>query len=391
MSSAISAQPKDTCSSSLPPPRLEAAQSVNDTARILAGLPVESSSLLYATSQTKSWQHYAAQLERSFSTLEERELKSLRLWAEQELDASSASFGPVFYPFSGPDLVYLLKLFPNAQSYVLTGLEPVGNFPDLTAIDVPALDRRLRALSGTLYALLEFSFFRTNDMTANLKGQQVAGVLPVLMLFLERMDRQILAVDRFVLSAEGLWCKTTAADGRERALGANDLAGVRIHFIKRGEKQVRHLIYFQADIGNPGLKRTPQYADFIDALAPKAAMLKAASYLQHKDYFSEIAALTMRHAELLVQDDSGIPHRKFSSQDWQATAFGSYSKPIPLFANWFQRDLLKLYQLQKPRALDFSFGYTHRNSGLVRYQRISKPTIDPPGPIDSKTEGKEAK
>jgi len=366
-----------SCNGSLPAPRLQGARSINDSARIMAGLEVDSDSDYWATSQTQAWRRYSAQLSTSFERLKERQLRPLDAWAARELGNDSAAMGPVFYPFSGPDLVYALNLFPSAQSFILTGLEPVGEVPNLDAIDVPALDRRLRSIANTLYALLEFSFFRTNDMTANLKGEQIAGVLPVLMLFLERMDYEILSIARFRLDTQGQWC---ALD--EARLKPNDVAGVRVHFLRRGEQQVRQLLYLRADIGDSGLQRTPQYARLIDAMAPHAVLLKAASYLQHKSYFSAIAAMAMAHAKLLLQDDSGIPHRKFSPDAWDATAYGRYAGPIPLFANWRQADLAALFARQKPTALSFSFGYQHRDSGIVVYRKRpgAKPEAATPSP-----------
>ena len=38
----------------------------------------------------------------------------------------------MLYMFSGPDFLYATSFFPNASTYVLAGLEPVGAVPDLT-------------------------------------------------------------------------------------------------------------------------------------------------------------------------------------------------------------------------------------------------------------------
>ena len=34
--------------------------------------------------------------------------------------------------FSGPDFLYATSFFPNASTYVLAGLEPTGDIPQLT-------------------------------------------------------------------------------------------------------------------------------------------------------------------------------------------------------------------------------------------------------------------
>ena len=40
----------------------------------------------------------------------------------------------MLYMFSGPDFLYATSFFPNAATYVLAGLEPVGQIPDLIGL-----------------------------------------------------------------------------------------------------------------------------------------------------------------------------------------------------------------------------------------------------------------
>lgn len=356
----------DRCAPALPAPQLAQAPAIDDAARLLAGLPPAEHSTLAAVAGTAMWQRYARQLESSFAKLESQQLAPMRKWRETELADHPATHGPVFYPFSGPDLVYLLNLFPDAHTYVLTGLEPVGKMPALDASDLASLDRRLRSVSRALYALLEFSFFRTNDLSANLDDGQADGVIPILLLFLERMDYQILALERFRLDVAGQWCTLD-----ERALKKSDVAGVRLHFLRRGERVVRQLIYLSADIGDAGLARTPQYEAYIRALDPQAVLYKSASYLPHKPYFSRIRALSLQQARLLLQDDSGIPLKSFDPALWDRQLYGRYVGPIALFSNMRQADLSAAFAKATPPPLPFSFGYQHRRgtSGVMLFVR----------------------
>lgn len=352
------------CAPALPAPQLAQAPAIDDVARLLAGLAVADDSGLAAVARTQVWQRYARQLETSFAKLESQQLAPMRKWRGSVLAEHPASHGPVFYPFSGPDLVYLLNLFPEAHTYVLTGLEPIGKMPALDAANLPGLERRLRSVSRALYALLEFSFFRTNDLSANLEDGQADGVLPILLLFLERMDYQILAVERFRLDVTGQWC---ALD--EFRLQKSDVAGVRLHFLRRGERVVRQLVYLSADIGDAGLARTPQYEAYIRALDPQAVLYKSASYLPHKPYFSRIRALSLQQARLLLQDDSGIPLKSFDPALWDRQLYGRYAGPIALFSNMRQSDLSAAFAEASPPVLPFSYGYQHRRgtSGLMLF------------------------
>jgi hypothetical protein len=58
-------------------------------------------------------------------------LSKVRLHSKEYL---SDKYDPMLYMFSGPDFLYATLFFPNAATYVLAGLEPVGQIPDLTSL-----------------------------------------------------------------------------------------------------------------------------------------------------------------------------------------------------------------------------------------------------------------
>ena len=43
----------------------------------------------------------------------------------------------MFYMFSGPDFLYANAFFPNASTYILCGIEPVGPVPISTKSRAP--------------------------------------------------------------------------------------------------------------------------------------------------------------------------------------------------------------------------------------------------------------
>ena len=53
----------------------------------------------------------------------------MRAWATQELGPSQKVEGTVLYPFSGPDVVNMFAFFPQAKTYLLIALEPLGTLP----------------------------------------------------------------------------------------------------------------------------------------------------------------------------------------------------------------------------------------------------------------------
>jgi hypothetical protein len=90
-----------------------------------------------------------------------------------------------------------------------------------------------------------------------------------------------------------------------------------------------------------------------------ATLIKSASYLLHKPYFSTIRNLILSKTSWIVEDDSGIPYRYFD-RAWDVRLYGKYSDPIPLFKNWKQPDLKEAFSSRKDiQPLGFAIGYRH--------------------------------
>ena len=105
--------------------------SANDTARLLAGMQPSPDSPPLALTKEQAWQRYAKRFDAIFANIESRQLTRIRAWSQAKLTSPS----PVlFYMFSGPDFLYANAFFPNASTYVMSGLEPIGSVPDLTKL-----------------------------------------------------------------------------------------------------------------------------------------------------------------------------------------------------------------------------------------------------------------
>ena len=162
----------------------------------------------------------------------------------------------------------------------------------------------------------------------------------------------------------------TVAAGGLKNLPAERVPGVRIRFVKPGEKTPRTLYYFRTDLSNGGLSRVPQALKWTANFAPKATYLKAASYLMHNAHFSSVRDFILATTEMVVQDDSGIPLRSFATETWDYAYFGTYDGPIRLFAKYQQNDLQKAYE-KFGRPLEFGIGYDFRakTSNIQRFIR----------------------
>jgi hypothetical protein len=97
---------------------------------------------------------------------------------------------------------------------------------------------------------------------------------------------------------------------------------------------------------------------FLKQLGPGDSLVKSASYLMHRPYFSNVRNFLLAHSTTLLQDDSGIPLRHFKRNNWRLQPFGKYFRPIPIFEGYYQSDMRKLFR--KGRAAKASFGMGYR-------------------------------
>ena len=323
--------------------------SVNDTARFLAGLPVRDTPL-EKYSRERAWSTHAAEFDASWKTLESRQLSKIRAWAPENIGETYAESGPMFYMFSGPDILYAQAFFPNASTYVLCALEPIGAVPDIAKLARGALPSALGNLRKSLNSVLSFSFFITKDMKNDLGHKELTGTVPLLLVFLARGGCTVESVEPVGLDKEGNF-----TDGKASR------SGVKIVFTGAGKKE-QTLYYFVADLSNGGIKASPAMLNFCDKLGPGVCLLKAASYLMHSDDFSLTRDFLLSHGKAIVQDDSGIPIEHFTPTAWEVRPFGNFAGPIDLFKKNKQPKLAELYRGARAPKLEFSFGYRWRPS-----------------------------
>src|SRR6266571_9445585 len=115
---------------------------------------------LLAMTRDRAWQQHANRLNAIFAKVESRQLIRIKAWSQAKLTSPS----PVlFYMFSGPDFLYANAFFPNASTYVMSGLEPVGQVPELTALPRGSIAYALATVERSLSSVLALSFFITRD------------------------------------------------------------------------------------------------------------------------------------------------------------------------------------------------------------------------------------
>jgi hypothetical protein len=243
-----------------------------------------------------------------------------------------------------------MALFPDAQQYVLVGLEPPGCIPASAEDYTPEFFSGVRQSLRTAVVL---GFFKTQEMRQEFRESEVRGVLPLLLVMLSRAGYSIVDV-----AAEGI-----GPDGTTVRLGAGvrrEVRGIAIRF-QDPAHGVRTLRYFPLNLENASLLRRPGTVRYLQSLHGEGTLVKSASYLMHKRYFTTIRSIILGTSDTIVEDDSGVPFRYFDGKTWDVRLLGTYVKPVPLFANSYQGDLDAAYASRMPRTpLAFGFGYRSR-------------------------------
>jgi len=341
--------------------QVEKAEKANDVARFIAGLEPAEDSPLAALTRDPAWQYHARSLDAAWSRLEKDRLSKIRTWSAANLTEPKPT---VLYMFSGPDFLYVDAFFPDRTTYVLSGLEPVGEIPSITTARRGSLAPSLAGLRASVGSALNYSFFITRNMGYDLRSSRLNGVLPVLYLFLARSGKTIHEVTLIAVDAEG---EVVAAGTREA------IPGVKIVFSgPDGRRQT--LYYFRTDLSNQGLNRSG-FLKFCERLGIFDAFIKSASYLLHSDNFGRLRGFLLDRARALVQDDSGIPARYFKTEEWRLRPFGRYLRPIPVFGSYtYQKGLNDIFRHSSPPPLDFGVGYRWRpnESNLLLALRTTK-------------------
>jgi hypothetical protein len=315
---------------------------INASARGLAGEKATGGNPSWES--TMEWKDYSSQLDDQWHYLDSIRLNTMSTWGNTELADLRAKTNTVFYPFSGPDVLYANTLFPNSKILLMAGLEPVGTMPDLAKLQQDGkLAPYLAQIKTSLFTILAASFFKTKDMKNDFNNQLVDGLMPAIIVFIAREGYTVNSIEFVSLAHDG------TLHPRGEAPGA---PGVQITY-----DQGRTVLYFQADLGNDGLKDNPGFVKLMQRLAPGVTYLKAASYLLYEGYFSTIRDAILDDSVGVVEDDSGIPFKDFDLAKWDVIPYGDYTGPIDLFKERKQPDLTAYYAKTPHQQLAFGSGY----------------------------------
>lgn len=334
---------------------------VNDTLTTISGLiagNVDHSDLFAAVTDNSDYQSFRENFSKRWKTFDSTRIKKLSDFRTVHLDKDVTPHKTLFYPFSGPDILHAQLFFPEAEQYVLVGLEPVGTLPRFSSGKPDSLKEYYHTINTSLNAILNFSFFRTESMHDDLRNNEVNGTLHLLFLFLSRTGNTIVSATPITVDSAGHTQTLASFEAmREARLKTK---GVRIQF-KTKNNDLKELLYFSVNAADYNLQSNPGFVSYLKSFQSFDVYLKGASYLLHKSTFSMLRGILLNGANAIVQDDSGIALKYFESGKWKFRLYGHYSKPIQMFAKHYQPLLDSMYHQQGSTQLDFGLGYNYRD------------------------------
>jgi hypothetical protein len=349
------------------------AASPDQNAHFLAGLSVQDAAL-QEFSKKPFFNEHASAFRSAWASFQSRQINPIHAWQKEFLPTAEPKPRPLVYLFSGPDILHAYSFFPDAPTYVLCGIEPVGNVPELEKMEPSKIGPALQGMRQSLESVLNWSFFKTKNMKTDLTATPLQGTLPILSLFLARMDCTIQSVNWVSVDRSG----TLTPDKVAGSLAP----GVCIEFTRAGRTERQTLYYFSSDLSDGEVQKTG-LLKWCESLGAFDTFLKSASYLMHTSGFQTCRKFLLENSERLLQDDSGIPLKHFAETQWDLTPFGHFIGPITLFKDFPQADLSALHGKHRSKPLPFAFGYQWRpnQSSILLAKR--KATTAPSQPVSA--------
>jgi hypothetical protein len=324
---------------------------IDDLVSFISGIPNDKSECFSKLNSVAKWNHYARELDNMFSHANSFRFKKMKIWADSEL-IKNHSITTVFYPFSGPDFLNANIFYPDADQYIMIGMEPIGYLPDICNMPPSSVNSYLNTINNALKDIFKRSYFITSRMNNDLRKTKVNGTVPLLSLFIKRTGHQIVSIQRIGVDSVGEWQIIDSVKNKK-----NIVPGIKIDFLSKSKGKVQSVFYFRTDISDKGLAKNKGFKIYLSELPQSYSFLKAASYLMHSDNFKIIRSVIFNISSTILQDDSGIAYKYFDKLKWNIKLYGKYSKPKGEFSYISEPDLRKAYKSSIHRPLPYSLGY----------------------------------
>ncbi|MDR1362053.1 MAG: hypothetical protein LBJ16_02455 [Holosporaceae bacterium] len=326
----------------------------NDVAHKLAGFNANNPE--YSAFITTRWEKLCSE-----------SLGAIEAWSEKNVIPHIGEVSTVFYPFGGPDIACPFKFFPEADTYILVGLEPIGCFQELERnVDRPEMQESLK---NAFLWYLQKGFFVTSEMSRKLSSKFLRGTI---CLMLPQLALLNFCIDNLEdISIDGA--------GAEVPRGSGMLDGVKITCSRKADGAQKVIYYIRANLANHHAKLS-NLTKFMESRT-FATFIKSASYALHDSALSNFKRFLLDHSTAIFQDDTGIPFNDFGEgKKWEKHGFGMYTEPVlRIFKNYKQPSMLNFFKSGNIVNIPFKIGYGFhqgRPNFLLAVRRHHAPIAD---------------
>lgn len=340
-----------------------ASSSIDDIARFFSGREVPESSSLHKHTTSRYYTRYRKQIKKAWKRFQASNLARIKKWWAPHRPSRSEK--SVLYPFSGPDINNALTFFPDADQYILFGLEKPGLIPNPALMSSKEIIHGLGGLKQSLNTILRVNFFRTKSMAVETGENAFNSIAGIMLYMLSSNGYVIIDGRRIIINRSSQVTNATTSDlnASWKHPRESRIPGVEIRFRKENSRRIQTVRYYMLNVADQALeKQTPNFIPYMALQGPYSTVIKSASYLMHNRdrKFTTIRSAILKYSTFIVQDDTGIPLDYLVREKWNIRVHGIYEKPIPLFSHRFQKDLKELMKKESTGVLPFSYGYDYK-------------------------------
>lgn len=347
----------------------------NDRALLIAGMPVSAAYAarpeVAAILARPSYRSHSQMMDGLWKSIEDRRVNRIRPWREKYVE-KRIRVKTALYPLSGGDFLNLNLMFPDAERYVMIAMEKPGQMPDASALSEAQLRGGLASVGQMLANIAQTGYFWSHFMNTHMNPESkgIYGTMPTVSVFLVRLGHVIQDVQEACITDGG------HLDVRGHGIaGACRVRGYRIRFRDGRNGAAKELLYLSARIDDALFAPQTPEGRFFRGIRHAGIMLKAAVYLLHSPRNQGAVDYLARTADVVLQDDSGLPFRTFESTQWDVELYGTFIGPPRLsdLEYYPQPDLARAFK-ERAGELPFDFGYgqiepTKRSGVLVAFRK----------------------
>ena len=284
------------------------------------------------------------------NSYQQKFISKMSTWSSAHL--SNADYQTAFYPFSGPDVVTVMSIYPKANYYVLVA----DQVPEYAFINSPEkLSNASQAFECQM--LSNFSrrgYYLTNDLIG--KNGPKPRFIKLLIYNFAFAGAKINEVKVLTISPDGMiipQTKDTPAHGVRFIVETKDGRAVTVD-------------YLSANISDSGLEKQGHVVKAFERKSSQVVLIKSASHLLQNSYFSTMKNVLISNAKWITQDETGLDIVPYS-ENYNLQLFGRFIAPNTLWAKSPSAQRLAKYYQDHPskQELPFLLGYEKAGGSML--------------------------